>query len=206
MSIYLLDSHFVFSEDTALCLGTFDGVHLGHQALIARTVALGRENGWVPAAFTFDVPPAAAIHPERAVELLTPLSEKAALLTEYGLTHVFHRPFDSAVARMSAEDFFQDILVHRLRARALVIGFHYRFGWQAKGDAKLMARLCRQAGIRLDVIAPVCMPDHRLISSTAIRQALSDGRADEAQAMLGRTLSPRENELLGGIRHDCHDP
>ena len=101
-------------------------------------------------------------------------------------------------AARAEEWFFDDLLLERLNARHIVIGFHYHFGCRAQGDAALMARFCHEAGIGLTVVPPVCLPDGTLISSSAIRDALRQNDRRLAEIMLNRPLSQREEALLGG--------
>lgn len=184
----------------AVCLGTFDGVHLGHQALLKATARAAREEGLIPCAYTFDVPPACVLGKTRA-EVLTPIDEKAALMGRYGVDTVVYSRFDREVAARTAEWFFEELLLRRLNARHIVIGFHYHFGQYARGDAELMGRWCRERGIALTVVPPVCLPDGQLISSSAIRESLARGDRRRAETMLNRPLSAREEVLLGG-RYD----
>ena len=184
-------------EPAAVCLGTFDGVHRGHQALLDATVAAARQHGLTACAYTFDVPPAAVLGHTPA-EVLTPIAEKAALMGAYGIDTVVYSHFDAAVAAHEAEWFFEELLRERLRARHIVIGFHYHFGRFARGDAELMRSFCEKRGVGLTVVPPVCLPDGTLISSSAIRDALHRGDRRLAETMLNRPLSQREEVLLGG--------
>lgn len=181
----------------AVALGTFDGVHLGHRALLAATVQAAEAGGLTPCAFTFDVPPASVLG-AAPCPVLTDLQEKAALMGDCGIDTVISCPFDAAIAAKTAEEFFYHLLLERLSARHIVIGFHYHFGCRAQGDAALMARFCHEAGIGLTVVPPVCLPDGQLVSSSAIRRSLSQNDRRQAEIMLNRPLLPREEALLGG--------
>lgn len=189
------------SGDTVVCLGTFDGVHIGHQALARRTADIAAQKGLIPCACTFDRPPTALLTPEDAPGMLTDIREKAALLAKFGIARVVYSPFDVAMAAMPAQWFFEDVLRGRLHAQHVVIGFHYRFGRCAQGDAALMRALCHQSGIALDVLPPVCTEYGEVVSSTAIRQCLRQGDRISAEKMLDRPLSHRETQLLGGNVH-----
>ena len=178
MNLYLLEGLPPLSQDTAVCLGTFDGVHLGHQVLARQTVQAARQEGLIPCAYTFDVPP-------------------ASVLGACGIDTVVYSRFNRHVAQESAEEFF-DLLRTRLRARHIVIGFHYHFGQFARGDAALMQSLCDAAGVRLTVVPPVRTAEGELVSSTAIRARLRAGDRLGAQSMLNRTLTEGEERLLGG--------
>ena len=174
----------------AVCLGTFDGVHLGHQALLTATAEAARRQNLTPCAYTFDVPPAAVLGHTPA-EVLTPIAEKAALMGAYGVDTVVYSHFDAAVAAHEAEWFFEELLLGRLNA-------HYHFGRFARGDAELMRSFCKEKDIGLTVVPPVCLPEGTLVSSSAIREALSRGDRRTAETMLNRPLSQREEVLLGG--------
>lgn len=198
MNLFRLEELVDFSGETAVCLGTFDGVHLGHQALVSQTVSAARAQGLIPCAYTFDLPPASVFARAGNIRVLSTLEEKATLLHDHGIELVAYSHFDMSVAGKSAEQFFEDILIKTLKARHVVIGFHYHFGQFAKGDAQYMRTLCDKAGIGLSVVPPVRMPGGELVSSTAIREYLRTGDRAGAQRMLNRTLSAREEELLGG--------
>ncbi|MBQ7455878.1 MAG: FAD synthetase family protein [Clostridia bacterium] len=182
----------------AVCLGTFDGVHLGHQALLRETARAAREKGLLPCAYTFDMPPAGVLGGRRT-EVLTEIGEKADLMAAHGVTTCVYSLFDERVAACGAEEFFEQTLLRKLNARFVVIGFHYRFGRFARGDALLMRALCEKAGIGLTVVPPVCLADGQVISSTAIRACLLRGDRRGAETMLNRPLTAREEGLLGGM-------
>ena len=184
----------------AVALGTFDGVHLGHRALLAATAEAAREKGLLPCAFTFDVPPASVLG-HKPCPVLTDLETKAALMGDCGIDTVISSPFDAGVAARTAEEFFHGLLLGTLNARHIVIGFHYHFGRFAQGDAQMMERFCRENGIGLTVVPPVCLPDGQLVSSSAIRACLAENNRPRAEEMLNRPLTPREEALLGG-RYD----
>lgn len=191
------------TRDTVVCLGTFDGVHRGHQALIARAAQVGREQGLLPCAYTFDAPPAAVLTHQQAL-VLTPMAEKASLMERYGIDQVVYSHFDEALAAQDPRAFFEETLLQKLRARHLVIGFHYRFGKAAAGNAALIQTYCEQAGIGLSVIPPVRLENGELVSSTAIRGLLRAGKFEAAREMLGHGLeawpqTQKEGDHYAGI-------
>ena len=203
MSCFCLTDLPPLNRDTVVCLGTFDGVHRGHQALIARAVQVGQAKGLTPCAYTFDVPPAAVLAHKTAL-VLTPMAEKAALMARYGIEQVVYSRFDEALAAQDPWAFFEETLLGRLRPRHLVIGFHYRFGKAAAGNAALIQAYCDEAGIGLSVIPPVRLENGELVSSTAIRGLLRAGQFAAAREMLGHGLkgwpqTQEEGEENAGI-------
>ncbi len=202
MSLIRLDKDYVSPDPEALCLGTFDGVHLGHQALVRACCKEARLRSVLPAAFVFERPPAAVFHPDApASRILTTLEEKDRLLEEMGIANVIYATFDENFSNMAYDRFFYEILLGQLRAAHLVCGFHYRFGKNARGNAKLLSELCISNGITIDVIPPVTTGKGELVSSTAIRHYLETGNRDAAEEMLGRPLLHTEDRLLGGVSY-----
>lgn len=201
LPLYSLEAFLPPQQPLALCLGTFDGVHLGHQQLIYETCAAAQANALIPCAFTFDTAPAALLHPGKAVKTLTPIQEKSRLMHMYGLQHVIYAHFDQSIAQLSARAFFEEILIKRLHAQHLVVGFHYHFGKRAEGDTALLTSFCQEFGIGLTVVPPVRMPDGTLVSSTAVRQALEENQYDLAKQMLGKSLNHVSPFQFGGIDH-----
>jgi len=197
MHLIKLEEYAAPAREAAVCLGTFDGVHLGHQALLRATAEAAAREGLLPCAYTFDVPPASVLGSGKA-EVLTGIAEKAALMAGCGIDTVIYSHFDAAVAARSAEWFFDELLLRRLRARHVIIGFHYHFGQFARGDAEMMRAFCARQGVGITVVPPVCLPDGQLVSSSAIRESLLKGDRRRAEEMLNRPLSPREEALLGG--------
>lgn len=174
-------------QKTVVCLGTFDGVHRGHQALIARAVEIGQAQGLMPCAYTFDVPPAAVLSHQQA-QVLTEMPEKAALMARYGIQQAVYSSFDAALSAQEPQAFFEETLLRRLRPGHLVVGFHYRFGKAAAGDTALLKAFCQQAGIGLSVIPPVRLENGELVSSTAVRMLLRQSAFAPAVHMLGHGL------------------
>jgi len=201
MGLIRLEDYPPAAPPAAVCLGTFDGVHLGHRALLRETCRAAGEKGLLPCVYTFDMPPASVLGLSRA-EVLTPIAQKAALMAECGIDTVVYSHFSAEVAACTAEQFFEELLLRRLNARHIVIGFHYHFGQFARGDAQLMRSWCEESGIGVTVVPPVLMPDGQLVSSSAIRQYLKNGDRRRAEEMLNRPLSAWEEALLGGMENE----
>ena len=177
----------------ALALGTFDGVHLGHQAVIQAALQPGEGPSLAPAVFTFQRSPSG----ERLVMLG---EDKARLLEEMGVTKMYSMDF-GGLKSMEAERFVQELLFGRLNARRLCCGADFRFGRGAAGDAALLGELCARAGAELVVLPPV-EADGEKISSTRIRRAVGEGDMELARRLLGRpfrfTLEVIHGNHIGG--------
>lgn len=179
---------------TVIALGFFDGVHLGHQALMARAVERGREHGLEPAVFTFDRSPREFVT-GKPVPLLTSPEERRRLVEEsFPIRRVIVAKFDRAMMTMPWMDFLR-VLAGRYNAGWLVAGHDFRFGHRNEGDAALLARGAAELGMGWDIIPAVAM-DGVTVSSTRIRSLLEEGRAEEAGRLLGRPFS-----IAGTIAH-----
>lgn len=174
--VYSLDE-FIQGEATAVALGNFDGVHMGHRAVIGAAV---NSKGLTPAVFTFAKLP----HSRPAIVMS---DEKERVIEQAGIELLCCVDFEE-VKDIDAHVFFEQILVNRLRAKKLCCGKDFRFGKDAAGDVELLGRLCKERDIQLDVVPFVTM-DGKKVSSTRIRRALEEGRVEEANKMLGRPFS-----------------
>jgi riboflavin kinase/FMN adenylyltransferase len=170
---------------SVVALGVFDGVHLGHRAILETAVARARTGGAVAVACTFDRHPAEILQPDRAPLPITTVDERLALIAESGVTLAVVVPFTTELAAVEPEAFVRDVLVSRLRAREVVLGPNHRFGRGARGDATLLREVGGRLGLRADVVEPMDI-DGAPVSSSAIRAALQRGAVDAAARMLGR--------------------
>lgn len=173
-------------KQTVVCLGFFDGVHIGHVRLIERAKAVASTSDDLVCVHTFAQMPQRVLRPGQHVMELTPLDEKEALLAAAGVDVLAVSQFTDDMMRMHAKEFFQTILVDKLRARHVVIGYHHRFGYLGEMDANGLSALCSETGIGLSVIDPVTLADGTLVSSSAIRSFFLAGDYAKAELMLGR--------------------
>ena len=169
----------------AVTIGNFDGVHRGHQALVAAAVDQARAAGGLAAALTFDPHPARVLDAARAGPALTTLEQKAELMAALGLDALVVVPFDAPRAAQPADAFVREVLAETLHAGAVVVGSAFRFGHRRTGDAELLRRLGRTLGFTVRAVPPV-EHEGEPISSTRIRRAVEAGRVDEAAVLLGR--------------------
>lgn len=168
-----------------LGLGTLDGVHLGHQAILRCVVARAAAQGGTPAALTFAQHPLQVVRPEQAPPLITPLSLKLALLERLGMAAAVVIHFTPALAALEAGEFVRRALVDGLRARGLCVGYDFGFGRGRQGNVELLRELGPRHGFWLEVVPPVEV-DGQVVSSRAIRGLLMQGGVAEAQRLLGR--------------------
>jgi riboflavin kinase / FMN adenylyltransferase len=182
-----------------VALGNFDGVHLGHQAVLRRAVEEGRRRRREIVAATFDPHPRAVLGPGEQPKLLTTLELRREALLRYGADEVRVIPFDEALSRKSPEEFVRDVLVGEIGAEAVVVGENFRFGHRAAGDVGDLGRLMRSYGGEACAV-PVRSENGKAgISSTHIRQLVAGGEVEEAAKLLGRPYVLR-GEVVAGDR------
>jgi len=175
---------------TVATVGTFDGVHLGHWAVLQEIRRRGYEAGRRSVLVTFDPHPLRIVRPEHAPPCLTTPVEKKEILAESGLDYAVFVSFTRALSRYEPRRFVEEILVGRLGVEELVIGYDHGFGRDRQGDAESLERLGREMGFTVDVVAPVSAEGHA-ISSSRIRSLLLDGRVRSAAGCLGRPYAMR---------------
>ncbi|MFY9801531.1 MAG: bifunctional riboflavin kinase/FAD synthetase [Candidatus Acidiferrales bacterium] len=181
-------------KPTAMTIGNFDGVHVGHQKILRGVIERARSSGAMSAVLTFYPHPARVLRPEVAPGLLETLPQRLAEFDALGIAAALVLKFDKDLAQASAEEFARKYLVETLRTRAVFVGANFRFGHKQAGDVKLLERLGRENGFAVEIVEPVVV-DGIVVSSSAIRQAVREGRIEEARKMLGRPFA-----LAGEIR------
>lgn len=168
-----------------IALGVFDGVHLGHQTLVSETIAIARERRSMSCVLTFDRDPDQVVTPDRAAPQLTTFEDKIALLKALGPDAILVVPFDEWLASLSPDDFCLDVLLDASEPVACVVGFDFRFGSRAAGDASTLAALGSLHGF--DVVThPLVRIGGEPVTSTRIRDLVSRGSVAEAGTLLGR--------------------
>ncbi|MDR2893147.1 MAG: bifunctional riboflavin kinase/FMN adenylyltransferase [Deltaproteobacteria bacterium] len=185
----------VFSRGTVLTWGNFDGVHLGHQALIRATAAKASELGLPSVIMTFEPRPAQFFAPDKAPKSIVDLEDKLALLAGLGIDYTLVLPFDAATAGLEAGEFLRLLPLQTLRAKAMVLGYDLAFGRHRQGDFEFLRGHAAEYGYTLEQIPPL-LADGQAISSTRIRRELAAGRLDELPRLLGRRHS-----VHGPVRH-----
>ncbi len=180
-----LESYPPDAGPAVVALGVFDGVHLGHREILGAAVTRAREGGMVAVACTFEPHPTEVLQPGRAPAPIATLDERLELIGATGADTTVVLPFTRALAAIEPETFVKDVVLQRLRAREIVVGFNHTFGRGARGNARLLEDLARQLGFRVDVVPPRIV-DGVPVSSSEIREALRLGDVERAGRYLGR--------------------
>jgi riboflavin kinase / FMN adenylyltransferase len=182
------------SKPTALAIGNFDGLHLGHQQILGRVLEDARRENCVAAVLTFYPHPAQVLRPADAPALLMTLDQRLAAIAAMGLDAALVIRFDAEFAKISPEDFVRRYAVDTTHARMVAVGLNFRFGHRQAGDVNTLAELGERWNFQVDSIAPV-VAGGVIVSSTAIRAYIREGQVEEAARMLGRPYA-----LEGAIR------
>jgi riboflavin kinase/FMN adenylyltransferase len=175
-------------KNPVVTIGTFDGVHLGHQRILRRIQKLAAEIDGQSLLVSFDPHPREIIYPDRPIQLLSTQIEKIHLLQEQGLDHLLIIPFSRNFSEMQAEAYVEEFLIGQIKPKMIVIGYDHRFGKNRSGDIDLLRNLAPRYGVRVEEIEKKEI-EAAAVSSTRIREALNDGQVDLAEELLGRTYS-----------------
>lgn len=181
----------ITNEQTCVALGLFDGVHIGHRAVIGKAIELGKQNTLLPTAFTFTN---GTLSVKKAKPIISD-AQKEKMLLSLGIQRVHTESFES-IRDMSPQEFFEGILLGKLCCRAIVCGYDFRFGKNAAGDVKLLKELCDKNGVKLSAIDKV-EKGGETVSSTAIREYIASGNIEKANELLGYRLC-YEGEIICG--------
>ena len=187
-------------QGTVATVGTFDGVHRGHQLVLKRLAERAREIDLKSVLVTFEPHPLEVVNPSAAPPLLTTGVERTEVLAESGIDYLAVIPFTPTLRGYSAEAFVDVILRGRFRMQELLIGHDHGFGRGREGDVEVLQALGARRGFRVEVIAPVSLGDGRPISSTSIRRAVAGGDLQRAAAALGRPYGISGKVIAGDQR------
>lgn len=177
-------------------IGNFDGVHRGHQQILAAVVAEARSRGLRAVAITFDPHPDVFLRPGREPQLLTPMDVRVRLLAQAGADAVLVLRFDQELAKLTPRDFVQQVLVQALSVRGLHEGGNFRFGHRAAAGVKELAAFGEEFGFSL-VVHPAVHVHGLEVSSSAIRERITDGDLKRARWMLGRPFAIESHPARG---------
>lgn len=169
-------------------IGNFDGLHLGHQAILRSVIENARASDAVATVITFDPHPVKVLRPAQALPLIQTLPQRLAGFAALGLDAALVLKFDSALAALSPEDFLRDILVRPLRTAMILVGANFRFGHRQAGNVARLEELGREFDFTVEIVEPI-ISSGAVISSSAIRNAVGEGRMADAAQMLGRPFA-----------------
>ncbi len=186
------------AEPTAVTVGTFDGLHLGHQKVLQALSRKAKEKGYLEVLVTFYPHPQLVVGPKhgKKIELLTTLEEKLEILEKLGVPAVLVIPFDREFARTPYREFVTRILREKLHVKAMVIGYDHAFGRNREGNPETLRKLGQELGFEVEVVEPYYL-DGLAVSSTQIRRFLQKGQIEMANKMLGRPYSLRGKVVQG---------
>ena len=177
-----------FGHTSVLAIGNFDGIHLGHQAILRATVDCARTLNAVSTALTFDPSPRKVLRPESAPPRLSTNAQRMEWFDAMGLEAVVVLPFTLDLARLSPGEFVEHILVRDLHVKAVLVGENFRFGHKQAGDVKLLTELGAKRGFDVVIVPPVVYRGE-VVSSTIIRREVAEGDVSHAGRLLGRPFA-----------------
>lgn len=196
MKRYTSISEFQATQGTVVTIGTFDGVHLGHQKILDRITTLARAEGLESLVLTFFPHPRMVLQAQSNVELLQTIDERAAHIEAKGVDHLVIHPFDQAFSRLTADEYVKKVLVDQFNVRKIVIGYDHRFGCNRTADMNDLLRFATQYGFEVEQISAQEI-DEVSVSSTKIRNALYQGDVATAREFLGYAYQLRGKVALG---------
>jgi len=171
---------------TVVAIGNFDGVHIGHQALLQAAEDMSAGGTRRVVVLTFDPHPMSVVAPHRSVQALSSLKDRLDLLAYHGVEGTLVQTFDRAFAQLSADEFIQRVLVDALKVRGVVVGFNFGFGSGRSGNVETLRDAGRRMGFELGVVDAVSDAKTDAVSSSRIRQAVASGSLSQASEFLGR--------------------
>lgn len=185
MAVYFDTKNLPAFKNPVITIGTFDGVHMGHRIILQQVVKHAEETEGESILLTFEPHPRKIIFPDQPLKLLTPLDKKIELVQQTGIDHIVVVPFTTDFAALSAQEYIEDFLVKKFNPNAIVIGYDHHFGHDRTGNIHLLKR--HQPAHHYTVFEiSAQLIDEAAVSSTKIRQALQQGKIEEANKMLGR--------------------
>jgi riboflavin kinase/FMN adenylyltransferase len=200
VTVQAIDAGLPLANGAVITVGTFDGVHRGHQDVLATLVRHAEARGLPSVVITFDPHPLEVVNPAAAPPLLTLTEEKLAMFAQTGVSYVAVVPFTPALAALEAEQFVDDVLLGRFAMRELLVGHDHGFGRGRMGDIEVLRQLGQSRGFQVTVLPPVHAADGYAISSTAIRRSVAGGDLARAALGLGRPYSISGTVIRGDQR------
>jgi riboflavin kinase / FMN adenylyltransferase len=187
-------------KPTTVTIGNFDGVHIGHREILNRVNANARANDRMSAVLTFYPHPAQVLRPAAAPTLLETIDQRLMRLGQAGIDAALVVRFNRELAALSPEEFAESFLAETMRAAVIFVGQNFRFGHRQAGDVHMLGQLGMQLGFSVEIVPPVYQEiegERLIVSSSAVRAAVREGRMEDAEAMLGRPFA-LEGEIRTG--------
>lgn len=178
-----------------IALGSFDGVHVGHQKLVEILKYNASLFNCASMIYTFGVHPRKILKPDKSLYMITNNSEKSDIMAEMGIDILFLEKFEM-IMNLSAEQFFHDIIIEKFNAKCLIVGYNFQFGKNNESDAATLTKLGAKYGVKIEIVAPVVVNDE-VVSSTLIRHRIHDGLVADVNKYLGRTYSVQGKVIHG---------
>ncbi len=175
------------NSGTAIALGNFDGVHLGHQALIKEMIGIAQKNGYKSSVLMFENHTKSVID-GKGPSLITCMNQRYDILETLGVEIIYKMDFDKSIMNLSPEEFVSKILVDKLNVKAVVVGMDYKFGHKAAGNGQTLKDLGLKYNFKVKILDPIYM-DGEIVSSTWVRKSILDGDMKQAKRLLGRNYS-----------------
>ena len=191
----MVNKNKIIEHETTVALGNFDGIHLGHRELINKTIDLSKENKTVPSIFTFDCNFNEFKIGSKNTSLMSKV-QKESMLDDLGIELLYIVNFCDVIKNMTPEEFVTEILLKKLNARVVIVGFNFKFGHKANGNVETLSELSKKYRFEVIVIPPI-IKDDNLVSSTLIRQLINKGDVVQANKLLGRNYSMRGKVIRG---------
>src|SRR3990172_2660434 len=185
-------------RNPVVTLGNFDGVHLGHQRILSKVRKEASKIEGEAVVITFEPHPLKVLAPDRCPPLLTSFRKKMMLLEQSGIQTVLCIQFSPPFSEISTLDFVKRILIERIGARKVIVGYDYHFGKGQEGDVSLLKKICEPLHVEVEVVAPLTVGD-TTVSSSKIRELIKTGRVEEASKLLGKDY-PILGRVVEGAR------
>lgn len=184
---------------SVLTLGNFDGIHLGHQKIMKRVTEIASKIGGESVVYTFKPHPLEVLSPQKSPLLINSSQEKLRILEKLGIDVLIFANFTPSFSEKSPRSFVEDILCHQIRVKKILVGKNYTFGKGGKGDIAYLIQLGKEFNFGVEIIEPIKMGT-TIISSTKIREFISNGDVKRAKNFLGREFSLQGKVITGKLR------
>jgi riboflavin kinase/FMN adenylyltransferase len=172
-------------NNPVVTLGNFDGVHLGHQTIFGKVREEAQKKNGEAVVITFEPHPLKVLSPKTCPPLLTPFRKKMMLIEKSGIDTVFCIEFTPVFSKISPFDFIKDILIGKVKAKEIVVGYNYHFGRKQRGDVEILRQVCKLFQVDVEVMEPLRIGS-TTVSSSKIRALIKEGEVEEASKLLGR--------------------